>query len=168
MVERGELDTRGRCVRPNFHRAAIETARHRGPAISLAAAASILGRSRSFVQDLIATGEPTSFSNPKWPVFRLEVEGYAQAHPPPPADSPPADRLGQLNTRGAGEVLGLGVDRVKQLARAGLIPSDPDERGHYWFRGDHLASYMRAKAAAAAAEYFSALPRTGQGSRNDD
>jgi hypothetical protein len=157
MVDRGELETRGRYVRPNFRRESVEAAKQRGPAISLTVAARILGRAPSFVRDLIAAGELTSFSNPKWPVFQLEVERYAQEHPPPPPGSPSLDR-GQLDTRGASEVLGLGVDRVRQLARAGLIPSDQDERGRYLFRSEHLASYMRAKAAAAAAEYFSTLP----------
>ncbi|TCO33027.1 hypothetical protein EV652_10326 [Kribbella steppae] len=65
-------------------------------------------------------------------------------------------------------MLGLGVDRVRQLARAGLIPSDQDARGRYLFRSEHLASYMRAKAAATAAEYFTTLPTTPDARLTDD
>jgi hypothetical protein len=86
------------------------------------------------------------------PVFRLEVERYTRAHPPTP------DRVGQLTTKGAGEILGLSIGKVRQLAAAGLIPSDRDDRGQYWFRREHLALYLRARAAAAEAEQFSPAP----------
>jgi hypothetical protein len=89
MVDRGELETRGRYVRPNSRRESIEAAKQRGPAISPTTAARLLGRSPNFLRDLIAASELTSFSNPKWPVFRLEVERYAKEHPPPPPGSPP-------------------------------------------------------------------------------
>jgi hypothetical protein len=94
MVDRGELETRGRYAHPNFSHASVEAARQRGPAISLTVAARHMG-STDFVRDLIAAGELTSFANPKWPVFRLEVERYARAHPPTP------ERAGQLTTEGA-------------------------------------------------------------------
>jgi hypothetical protein len=168
MVDRGELETRGRYERPNFRRESIEAAKQRGPAISLTTAARLLGRSPNFLRDLIAAGELTSFSNPKWPVFRLEVERYAKEHPPPPPGSPSLGRAGQLDTRGAAEVLGLGVDRVRQLARADLIPSDQDARGRYLFQSEHLASYMRAKTAATAAEYFTTLPTAPDAQMTDD
>ena len=152
MVDRGELETRGRYAHRNFSRASIEASQQRGQAISLTVAARIMGRSTDFVRDLIAAGELTSFANPKWPVFRLEVERYARAHPPTP------ERAGQLTTEGASEMLGVGVGQVRELAAAGLIPSDRDDRGRYWFRREHLALYLRARAAAAAAEQFSPAP----------
>jgi hypothetical protein len=55
-------------------------------------------------------------------------------------------------------MLGRSADRVKQLARAGLIPSDQDDQGRYWFRRDHLEVYQRSKAAEAAVEHFGSLP----------
>lgn len=74
MVDRGELETRGRYAHLNFSRESVEAAQRRGRAISLTVAARIMGRSTGFARDLIAAGELTSFANPKWPVFRLEVE----------------------------------------------------------------------------------------------
>jgi hypothetical protein len=152
MVDRGELETRGRYAHLNFSRASIEAAQQRGQAISLTVAARIMGRSTDFVRDLIAAGELTSFSNPKWPVFQLEVERYARAHPPS------SERVGQLTTEGASKLVGLSIGQVRKLAGAGLIPSDRDDRGRYWFRREHLALYLRARAAAAAAEQFSPAP----------
>jgi hypothetical protein len=146
MVDRGELATRGRYAHLNFSRASVEAAHLRGPAISLTVAARLLGRSTAFVRDLVAEGELTSFANPKWPVFQREVERYAQAHPPRP------ERAGQLTAEGAGEMLGMSAGQVRKLAAAGLIPSDCDDRGRYWFRREHLGLYLRARAAAAAAE----------------
>ena len=159
MVDRGELEIRGRYVHRNFRRAAVEAALARGESMSLSVAARILGRPVTFVLELIASGELTSFGNPKWPVFRVEVEAYAQAHPVPPwVRSRPAGREGQLNSKEAASVLGLGVDRVKQLARSGRLPVDKDTQGRYWFRREHLALYLRARAAEAAAERFESLP----------
>lgn len=97
-------------------------------------------------------------------MFRPEVERYGDEHPVPEGRLPSPDRIGQLNTTGAGHILGLSVDRLKYLARTGLIPSDQDARGRYWFRPDHLEMYQRSRAAEAAVEHFGSLPPARQSS----
>ncbi|MFI6833717.1 SOS response-associated peptidase [Kribbella sp. NPDC050241] len=66
-----------------YHRAALEALADRGAAISIGEAAGIIGRSRTAVRDLIAAGELRSSSNATFPVFRRDVERYAESHPQP-------------------------------------------------------------------------------------
>ena len=98
MARRG-LIQRGSGYR-RYHRAALEALRDRGEAISIGEAAGILGRSRTAVRDLIAAGELHSSPNATFPLYRRDVERYAESHPPPD------DRAEQLNADAAARVLG--------------------------------------------------------------
>ncbi|WP_406046988.1 helix-turn-helix domain-containing protein [Kribbella sp. NBC_00889] len=104
MARRGLLQ-RGSGYR-RYHRAALEALADRGAAISIGEAAGIIGRSRTAVRDLIAAGEVRSSSNATFPVFRRDVERYAESHPQPD------DRAGQLTAAAAARVLGRSVSTL--------------------------------------------------------
>ncbi|MEV5967210.1 helix-turn-helix domain-containing protein [Kribbella sp. NPDC051952] len=160
MLDRGELhrDKHYRMLR----RSAVEAVRDGGEIVSLSEAARILARPLHHVRVLVANGELSSVPNPKWPVFRQDVERYAGGHPAPEDRTPP-DRIGQLGTAGAGSVLNVSIDQVRRLARTGLVPADQDAKGRYWFRPDHLEMYQRSRAAEETVEHFGPLPPPGRG-----
>ncbi|TCC35253.1 DNA-binding protein [Kribbella capetownensis] len=123
MAHRG-LIQRGSGYR-RYHRPALEALRDRGEAISIGEAARILGRPSAAVRDLIAADELPPSSNATFPLFRRDVESYAESHPPPD------ERAGQLNAKSAARVLDCSVSTVLRLARSDRVPCDRDTRGRY-------------------------------------
>ncbi|TCC48076.1 DNA-binding protein [Kribbella pittospori] len=142
MARRGLIE-RGPGYR-KYHRPALEALRGRGEPIPLGVAARILRRPATEVRALLAAGELSHSANATFPVFRREVEQYAEAHPPP---VPSSARPAQVNAKQAAGLLGLPRRTVLRLAREGRLPCERDSRGRYWFRPDHFALYLRAREA---------------------
>lgn len=142
MARRGLIE-RGTGYR-RYHRPSLAALRGRGEPISLGVAAQILGRPVTEVRALLAAGELGPCVNATFPVYRREVERYAEAHPPPVVSTV---RPGQVNAEKAAELLGLPRRTVQRFAREGRLPCERDSRGRYWFRPDHLALYLRAREA---------------------
>lgn len=127
-----------------------EELRDRGERIPLSEAARILKRPIQFGRELVAAGELYSWPGALRPVFRDEVERYADRLPPGARGLPA--RSGRLSTSSAAERIGLSRSRVYGLARDGLLPAVQDKAGRYWIDEHHLDMYLRAKEAEAAAE----------------
>jgi excisionase family DNA binding protein len=142
MARRGLIE-RGAGYR-RYHRPALERLRERGEPISLSAGSRILGRPVTEVRRLLAGGELVASASATFPIYRRDVEQYAEAHPPPDASSA---RPGQVNAEQAAELLGVPRRTVQRFARDGRLPCERDARGRYWFRPDLLALYLRAREA---------------------
>ncbi|MFG1626232.1 helix-turn-helix domain-containing protein [Kribbella sp. NPDC049227] len=137
-----------------YHRPSVEVLRDRGEPMSLSEAGRILHRSIAEVRQLHAAGKLGPFANATFPVFRREIERYADAHPPP------SGRECRLNVTTAAEMLGLSKSTVHRLARSGRLPCDRDSRGQYWFRREHLTMYVRTRDAEDSFEGLGVLPTT--------
>ncbi|TCC54148.1 hypothetical protein E0H75_07245 [Kribbella capetownensis] len=156
MAHRGLIE-RGTGYR-RYHRPSLEALRDRDEPIALSEAARILSRTIGDVRELVAAGVLGPCPNSTFPVFRREVERYAESHPP--RSDVQAGRSGQVNVVRAAELLTLPTRTVHRLARSGRLPCEPGPQGRYWFQHEHLAMYLRARDTEESFKRFGLLPTT--------
>jgi hypothetical protein len=138
-----------------------EELRDRGEPIPLSEAARILQRSTAYVRSLIDSGQLHFVENSTRPVFRAEVEQYAQDYPrrwlPGLIGTD-----GRVSTIVAAKILGLSRQRTRELAQAEQLPALRDDKGRWWFRVDQVERAKRARDAMAT-RHESSRPNPTEG-----